>query len=97
MTAAEPPADTAGPPARPRRTRSVSMGTWLAVALVVVTAVSLLVGTVFTVVRATRLGEDLFQARSRSLLSLQSDGVERYIAAAQRQDLQRLGHPHARP
>lgn len=84
MTAAEPSAGTGAPAGRAGRTRSMSMGTWLAVALVVVTAVSLLVGTTFTVVQATRLGRDLFETRSRALLSLQSDEVERYVAAAQR-------------
>jgi class 3 adenylate cyclase len=59
------------------------MSTWLAVALVVVTALSLLLGTVITVFQATRLGERVVQARAQVLLSLQANEVERYLAAAQ--------------
>lgn len=69
---------------RPARATSVSMGTWLAIAIVAVTALSLLLGSILTVTQATRLGENVLQQRARALLALQADEVERYLGSAQR-------------
>lgn len=60
------------------------MATWLAVALVVVTALSLLVGTVVTLVQALRLGEDVLASRSRTLLAVQADAIERFLLSSER-------------
>lgn len=96
MTVAAPPpaADTppSGPsdepapvPRRRRRPwRGLSMGTWLAIALLVVTILSLLLSSLVTLGQATNGADGLVKQRTAALLSLQADAIERYLTARER-------------
>ncbi|HEX6254333.1 MAG TPA: adenylate/guanylate cyclase domain-containing protein [Euzebyales bacterium] len=62
-----------------RRVVTLSMGTWLAIALLAVAIVSLIAASAVTLTRASSVADTLLHARSRALLSLQSGEVERYL------------------
>ncbi len=76
----EPRAQT---PRRRRGLAKLSMGTWLAIALLGVTVTALVVSSVVTMSRTSNLADDVLGERARALLGLQAGEVGRYLRTAQ--------------
>ncbi len=72
----------APPSSRRRGRRALSMGTWLAIALLGVTITALVVRSAVELAQVSSLADEVFRERSRALLSLQADEVERYLQAS---------------
>lgn len=70
--------------AKGARAPSLSMGTWLAIALVGVALTSLLASSLVTVGHVSNLAGDVLTDRTRARLALQAGEVERYLRTLQR-------------
>ncbi len=76
-----------------RRMRSISMATWLALAVLAVTVTALVAASVVSITVGDDIAENLSSGQLRGLASLKSDEVERYLSSLENRVRELAGGP----